>query len=694
MARTQKSNDQQRSMLSLWEPPEHAGDPIGVVATTYTLNTALFEEECLARFAGVQSDPLRDGALYCIEREEKLASLKCAAVIADIHHCAGRRSLRWDLLAARPDSGVMHAKISLLAWRNHIRVIIASANLTAEGYRRNQECATVLDFADGAAEEELLDPLLAFLSEVLDTTSGPASARARDLLAWLDSSQARISANTRGLQRRLVLTGPGREDVFTQLNAWLPPSRPERVHVVSPFFDDGLRKDGPDSRVWQLLRQRGNAELHLHVAGEFAPETGHWRLQVPCHVRDAVPSGRDGVALYLRPIRTDSVRTDHGNEHRPLHAKMLTLCHQKWIAWMVGSSNFTSAGMGLNRGARNFEANVVYYLRADTTDTLYRQMETGGLCGADPLSLTQDIEWAQVFGDDGEGNVEPPLPRFFALAELLDNTDDGHRLSLTFDALPPPGSWRVHNDNRLLIDHASWLAKGEPQILELLTSRIGPPPSTLTVEWQGVKEKPHSAAWPVNARTANALPPPDELRNLSLVALLELLSSSRPMHETMRGWLRRQTDDDDPDGMTSVELIDPHQKVDTSGFLIKRVQRACGALAKLRERLEQPVLSEAALAWRLDGPVGVRAVAAAMRKQCDSSLPDEWAFLLCELVREVKSVRLVDLKGLPVQSPLQQQMDQLIADLQGEMEDVLASATESMKVYASASQGDDRHAHT
>ena len=101
------------------------------MATTFTLDTALFEEECLARFAGVQSDPNRDGALYRIEREEKLAALLCAAVVADIHHCAGRRSLRWDLLASRPESGVMHAKIGLLAWQRHVRAIVASARASS-----------------------------------------------------------------------------------------------------------------------------------------------------------------------------------------------------------------------------------------------------------------------------------------------------------------------------------------------------------------------------------------------------------------------------------------------------------------------------------------------------------------------------------------------------------------------------------
>lgn len=342
---------------------------------------------------------------------------------------------------------------------------------------------------------------------------------------------------------------------------------------------------------------------------------------------------------------------------------------------------------------RNFEANIIYYLRTDVTDPLYREIEAGGLRGGAPVPLTQAIDWAPAFGDDGEGASEPTLPRFFALAELLGSADHGYRLSLTLNAPPPAGSWRVRRDSGILIDQAAWLARGQPATTELLVSRDGPPPSTLRVEWQDATEKTCSAEWPVNAYSASALPLPDELRNLSLAALLELLSSSKPLHEAMRGWLRRQTDDDDSDATTSVELVDPHQKVDTSGFLVKRVQRACGVLAKVRERLEQPVLSEAALAWRLDGPVGVRAVAAAMRKQCDSSLPDEWAFLLCELVREVKSVCLIDLQGLLVPTALQQQMDQLITDLQSEMKDVLSSATESMRVYASASLAGGRYAH-
>ena len=136
-------------------------------------------------------------------------------------------------------------------------------------------------------------------------------------------------------------------------------------------------------------------------------------------------------------------------------------------------------------------------------------------------------------------------------------------------------------------------------------------------------------------------------------------------------------------------MIDPHQKVDTSGFLVKRVQRACGALRQIRERLEAPVLSEAALAWRLEGPVGARAVVDAMRRQCDPSLPDEWAFLLYELVRELEPVRLRG--GNPTaMAMLQARLDAFVLELRGQLMQALEDASDSMRRYAGYEVKEDR----
>ncbi len=687
MARVKTADLTQCSMLSCWSPPEAAGAPIGVLATTFTLDTALFEEECLARFADVQSDPLRDGALYRIEREEKLASLKCATVIADIHHCAGRRSLRWDLLAARPKVGVMHAKIGMLGWENHVRIIISSANLTNDGYRRNQECLAVLDFNGKLPDHELLDETIAYFREILETTSGPAKARAIDLLNWAGKRfPTGQTVSGRGIRRRLILLGPGRRNFFDQLAEILPAEAPDLAHVVSPFFDPELRASGPGSRLWTMMKKRGSAEVHFHVSAEASPETNGWRLAVPQHVVECAPEGRSGVATFIHPVEVTGVLTDFGPEQRPLHAKTMLLSHEKWVALVIGSSNFTSAGMGLNAYANNFEACVVYLLRAPANDRLRRMLESRVLKGGKAVDLLPSTVFAPAIDlDDAEGG-QPPLPPFFSEASLEDADADSYVLALHFASPVPQGEWRISRDNACIYSSADWHAGGKLQIARLSVPPSGPPPSVLNVEWSDVG---HKADWPVNIRTAQTLLAPDELKGLSLTALLELLSSARPLHIALRAWMRRQPDDDDYEVEQAVELVDPHAKVDTSAYLVKRVQRACWAMRSLKEKLELPVHSSAAMAWRINGPVGAYALLEAMLRDCDPKLPDECAFLLCELWRELSSVRLVgDRPGDKEVDALSRQMlTDLVNDLQARLSGLVPLVSNAMRDYIEQAGG-------
>ncbi|HKQ89129.1 MAG TPA: hypothetical protein VJZ77_00495, partial [Blastocatellia bacterium] len=120
-----------------------------------------------------------------------------------------------------------------------------------------------------------------------------------------------------------------------------------------------------------------------------------------------------------------------------------------------------------------------------------------------------------------------------------------------------------------------------------------------------------AAWWPVNALSAAALPPPAELKDLPLEALIEILTSARPLHQSLQRWLRRRQERKQGETVTA---LDPHKPVDTSGFLLQRTRRVSDALRALRERLERPVVSEQALTWRLRGPVGVAVLSQAICK--------------------------------------------------------------------------------
>ncbi len=117
------------AMLELWRPPKDAGEPVGCLSTTYTFAPGLFDEQCLARFLEIDSEPNREDLAFLLERESRLGGVY-AGVLVDHTQAGVEHSLRWDVLPVRVRAGKQHAKLSLLAWGRHVRIIVASANLT------------------------------------------------------------------------------------------------------------------------------------------------------------------------------------------------------------------------------------------------------------------------------------------------------------------------------------------------------------------------------------------------------------------------------------------------------------------------------------------------------------------------------------------------------------------------------------
>src|SRR5204862_155829 len=80
------------------------------------------------------------------------------------------------------------------------------------------------------------------------------------------------------------------------------------------------------------------------------------------------------------------------------------------------------------------------------------------------------------------------------------------------------------------------------------------------------------------------LPPPAELGDLPLHVLIEILTSAKPLHLALQRCLSRQKGA----GVDSPQLLlDPHERVDTSTFLIQRARRVSWAFDALRKRLER-----------------------------------------------------------------------------------------------------------
>ena len=619
-------------LLDAWVAPEDAGDPVGCLATSFTFSPVFFEEECLARFLQLESDPTEDGPVYLVEREEKLAQVTCAAALIDQHHCRGSRSLRWDLLAARIPHGLQHAKVSFLYWSQMVRIIISSANLTDDGYRRNQEVFGVLDFRPGSESPvSCLVDIVAFLRRVVVYSSKSAAGQSPAVNRWnalLD--RAEDTAKTWGLtneelrrtgiQVRAVLSGPGYPTVFEGLsNLWPAPSPPEMGCVLSPFFDRAEVSNVPATQLWELLRRRGEATVEYHVAAEDIPGEDGVFLQAPESLLHAQPTGRSAVATDFYRVTLAAGRS--------LHAKGIWLEDDRWSVYLLGSSNFTSAGTGIAKES-NLEANLAYIVDSNRDVKAKRRLETS-FPESEYVVLDQSIKWKPLSGE-GEDAVgeEVSLPPVFG--DAMYDCDDKQRATISLSLHGrPPDKWEliVDGEEERFFGEHEWLELGKPS-----TCRVdwqpARPPSGFWVKWQ---DSGGSAWWPVNVTAGSVLPPPEELKNLPLEVLISILSSARPLHRVIGGYLRRrERGKAKTDGAA---IVDPHKRVDTSRFLLQRTRRISWALNALRERLERPVVTREFLQWRLRGPVGVLSLAEALVR--DAKSDEERAFLISELALEL-----------------------------------------------------------
>ena len=132
-------------LLEAWEPPPNAGEPIGLITSSFNFDPGFFEEELVGRFLCVESSPA-DARPYLVERETRLGEVP-VVVLADRRHVARTKTLAWDLLGVPVVNGCcQHAKVSVLAWKRAIRLIVGSANLTEAAYRSNLETFCVFDF--------------------------------------------------------------------------------------------------------------------------------------------------------------------------------------------------------------------------------------------------------------------------------------------------------------------------------------------------------------------------------------------------------------------------------------------------------------------------------------------------------------------------------------------------------------------
>jgi hypothetical protein len=347
------------------------------------------------------------------------------------------------------------------------------------------------------------------------------------------------------------------------------------------------------------------------------PVTG--RVQAPRSL--AVQPGTEAVAFDA---------PDAGNEYRQLHAKVLLFESDDWLAAMIGSSNVTRAGYGLDARRGHYELNL--WIGCRTRSRAAQQLRSLAPV-AGPLEILSE-EWGQDPDED-----EPTLPVLPAgFGSCLVAVGPPARLRLGFElSAPLPESWEVRTPTGHPVYTAGeWRGAGSPSLAEIdLPDDILP--AYLDVRWRQGAGELH-ATWTVNVLDRGALPPPAELRQLPVDLVIAALSSTRPLPVALEEeWRRRERQGQEGNGAVD---LDPLRRFDSSGMLLQRTRRLSLALWRLQHRLGRPATSLDVIAWRLNGAFGPAAIADGVvaESHAEQSLPGEGHFVLAELALTISAV--------------------------------------------------------
>lgn len=638
-----KTKSTDRHLASMWSPPDKiptrksAGQPVLCVASTYTFNADFLESDLLPRFLGLRFDDSEGDRPFIVEREEALASCRVSLLVDASQVDSSQTTLRWDQIPIFVPGGVQHAKVTLLVWESFVRLIVASANVTRSGYRKNREIAAVLDFfnhADSTPRQVVYDAITflhgmtfwARADEAVLNRLRNKLQSARSTLGQWRSAPDQFSERER--PRVSFLSGyPRREGTASSsvlkkaTDLWGNSSATE-ITVLTPFLGR------PDSDYSEIINALRNVPLARDAKGylvlprrmEIEDDNKTPRIGLPKRFRDewakAWSVDPNEVPLYgVPPLR----KAADEKLMRDLHAKAILIANETNTMLMCGSSNFSAHGMGV--GAFNIEANLVY------TDS------TANFLGKIPLENRLPVEWdmdrvEKAVWDDKDVNfaedeepLEPTLPYVFQWATFR-QTDAivsfGFKVGETF-----PSRWEIQVSGERQEKGLTILAGSDLGTLAPERHDVNLPIhlrkvhlTNLRVIWLDNEKVERTARLLVHVLKYEDLLPPPEFAMMTANSIIDCLIAGKELsdivNETERG----------PETLPAIHHQAPKQ--DTKDYLLYRMRRVGYAIGVLGERILKAARTDDAISYRLmHDPLGPVQLADALIREYQDRRPAE-----------------------------------------------------------------------
>lgn len=626
-----------QKLLDWWLPPDGAGEPLSCLATSFTFDTDFFRDDCLGRFVGLRGSVGEEGVgslAQINELEERLANVT-ACVLVDRSASVEGRNLRWDVIPIVVAGGLLHAKTAVLVWENALRIIIGSANLTPAGYRYQREIAVAFDLHEKSSVpgQFWLDYLAALKSIVglapHDLTPVGPQGRAELVLAQLEQRIQQTPPRRRSASNNVhIVKSQSGQSAVGQLHSLLTGLRPRKLVALSPYWDreDQGEQDAVRS-LTALLAEKGRTSAEFIVPLEATVDGS--LVQAPADLVGRVKRRQTETTLS----GVTSVARDVAAERRRLHAKALMLESSESVLVMIGSSNMTTAGLGLSPHHGHVELNVAYLTPA--TGKMPRALRE---LFPSAVPVDENVDHAPQ-EDPEEDPIRPVVPQGFINA-VIARGENQWEILVRLDPGSLPMKWSIDIP---ALGTAAFTSESVGSQAEL-SAAIGNPqvlPQGLVVTWVDSEQQYRRADWVLNVANPADLPLDERLRAVPIDLIIEALSQRSSNPAALLERLLDGLSDMSPEELDEIASpLDPLKSYDDSRALLRRIAVYGRALDELHKQLSRPVPTLSALGWRLTGLISPSRIAEGwLEQEIEGNLPLEVAhFLFAELLLSMKRV--------------------------------------------------------
>ena len=336
--------------------------PIAAVFMTYGFDARLFEHHILPSFLGIVDDPNENELRFRNQIALRLKEVPIA-VISDANQFNGGRTFLYDHIVV--DTETFHPKCYLLLYKEFLRVIISSANITKSGLCYNAELVSHYDIY---LEEEStlsndINDILSFLKQKYNLKEILAI---EEIMKYL-----KLITNLIGFPK--VISTCAKESVFTRIINEIKKCKGKckAITIMSPFFENDREKAMEGSLLVsffnELIKNYPDIKIKICFPGSFNELEKKYMVNAPVGIFQELDNKFKNISFFVVPKEWE--REDEEAAPRTLHGKLImSEFDNGYNLYLTGSVNFTNNAMRSKISSlKNVEVGVLNYTKSKLT---------------------------------------------------------------------------------------------------------------------------------------------------------------------------------------------------------------------------------------------------------------------------------------------------------------------------------------